>query len=115
MAIAALLLLLSAGPASARDSLVCIVTNRLAQHATFESNGDSIRIFTVTPALVEERQSGTSVIRLWNVVADRPAQLLAIGVARDTDTLTIDPQEKTFVETNLTVQTRGYCETNDLP
>ncbi len=112
---AGLLALLLAGPAAARDALVCTVTNRLPDYATIMPGANDVRIFFITAQLVEEHGSGTSFVRLWDVVADRPVQLLATSLPPGNETLTIDRQGNTFVESGINRQVRGYCQPNDLP
>ncbi|MEJ1977077.1 MAG: hypothetical protein WDN49_14155 [Acetobacteraceae bacterium] len=108
-------MLLHAGPAWARDTLVCIVTDRLPDRAVFETGSEDTRLFTVTAALLEERLSGTSIVRRWTIVADGPAQLVATSFPPATETLLINHDGNTFAESGLNTQVRGYCQTNDLP
>jgi hypothetical protein len=115
LAIAGLFVALRAGPASGRVAFVCTVTNRLPDYAIFQPSTDDTRVFTITADLLEERSSGTSVIRQWTIVANQPAQIMAISGPPAMDTLLIDPLGKTFAESGLNKQARGYCEINDLP
>jgi len=115
LVITGLFALLHMGPALARDALVCTVTNRLPDHAFLSPDVDDTRIFTITAELVEERGSGTSLIRQWAVVEDDPTELRAAGLSPVTDMLIIDRRGNTFVESGLNGQMRGYCRINDLP
>ncbi len=115
LAAVGLLALLLAGPAAARGALVCTVTNRLPDYATIMPGPNDVRIFFITAELVEEHSSGTSIVRQWGVVADRPAQLLATSLPPGNETLTIDRRGNTFVESGINRQLRGYCQPNDLP
>jgi hypothetical protein len=107
--------LLHAGPALARNALVCTVTNRLPDHAFFSPGANDTRIFTITAELVEERASGTSLIRQWAVVSSDPIQLRATVLGPAPDTLIIDWRGNTFAESGVNRQVRGYCRINDLP
>lgn len=107
-------LCLLAAPAVARPALVCRVTARIPYSVNISPGADSTRIFTQTADLLEERRSGTSVIRRWAVIADTPDQLIAVDPAR-TLKLTIDFPGGLFAESGIEVQRRGYCRANELP
>ncbi len=115
LAAAGLLALLPTAPAAARNALVCTVTNRLPDYATLMPSPKDTRVFFITAELVEEHGSGTSAVRQWSVVADRPAQLLAASLPPGNETLTIDRRGNTFVESGINHQLRGYCQPNELP
>ena len=107
-------LCLLAAPAVARPALVCRVTARIPYTVNLGPGPDSTRIFTQTADLLEERRSGTSIIRRWAVIADTPDQLVAVDLPH-TLTLTIDFPGGTFAESGVEVQRRGYCRANELP
>ena len=68
---------------------------------------------TATPGS-EERRSGDAMIYHWNIIMDRPDQLMAVDPTRAL-TLLIDRPGNTFAESGLQWQRRGYCRVNDLP
>ena len=76
-----------AAPVAARPTLVCRITAWIPYTSAIKPGFDNTRVFTQDAALVEERQSGNAVVRRWTVIADTPAQLVAIdtGAAADPD------------------------------
>jgi hypothetical protein len=109
-----LLMGLLAVQAVARPSLVCRVTARVPFVAARPPGLYSSRIFVQSADLLEERRSGTSLVRKWIVISDTPDQLVAVDPNRST-TLLIDRPGNTFAESGVQVQQRGYCRINDLP
>ena len=103
-----------AAPVAARPTLVCRITAWIPYTSAIKPGFDNTRVFTQDAALVEERQSGNAVVRRWTVIADTPAQLVAIDTGRRL-TLTIDRPGNRFAESGVMFQRRGYCTANDLP
>lgn len=108
------LLALHSVPAKAKESLICQVSARVPYSAAIRRDARDTRIFTQEASLIEERRSGASAIRHWNVIGDSPQQLIATNPDGAT-TLIIDWPGATFAESGLLQQQRGYCRINELP
>ena len=101
-------------PSVSRESLVCRVTARVPYRAAISPDADSSRIFTQNATVLEERRSGSSIVRRWFVVADTPDQLVAVN-ADASLTLLVNRPGGSFSESGVEVQRRGYCRLNELP
>ena len=101
-------------PTLSRESLVCRVTARVPYRAAIGPGADSSRIFTQNAALLEERRSGSSIVRRWIVIADTPEQLVAVNPDASL-TLLVNRPGGSFSESGVEVQRRGYCRINELP
>jgi hypothetical protein len=101
-------------PVAARQTLVCQISAMIPYSTDRHTRFGETRVFTQVADLLEERRSGNSVINRWQVIADRPDQLMAVDTVRSL-TLTIDRPGNTFAESGVMVQRRGYCRVNELP
>jgi hypothetical protein len=109
-----LVMVLLTGPVAARETLVCRLSAIIPYSADRHTRFSETRVFTQNADVLEERRSGNSAIIRWQVVSDRPDQLMAVDTARAL-TLIIDRPGYTFAESGVMVQRRGYCRTNELP